>query len=147
MIKLNLGSGKDIRTGWDNLDLLPQEESVIQCDLEKGKLPYKTNTVTRIDAIDLLEHIHNLIPLMNECHRVLIKPTAEDANTGEMYIEVPCFPSDASIADPTHVRFFIPETFKYFTDYTDATEMYGITQWKIADEQNDNSRIRILLRP
>jgi len=70
-------------------------------------LPFKDESFESINAIHALEHIPNIVKAMNECWRVLKK-------NSEFNIAVPLFPTVGSIADPTHVRYFIPESFGYF---------------------------------
>jgi len=107
-IKLNLGCGEDHRgEGWQNLDKMPGRADVV-CDLEDACLPYKDNTVTFVLVSHVLEHIKNYVALMKEIHRVM-------KSKGVILIKVPEFPCGASVADPTHVRFFVPESFVYFT--------------------------------
>lgn len=126
--RIDLGCGPGKKKGYigldihDYSDLYPKGE-FIQWDLEKGALPFCTNSVKRINATSVLEHIHNLIPLMNDCWRVL-KPG------GEIYILVPKAGSEGSFRDPTHCRFFMNKTFDYFTKGT-RQENYDIKPWKI----------------
>lgn len=124
--KLNIGCGPDIREGFENIDRWEFDPRVVAIDLEKANLPYGDNTIDEIRATHVLEHIWNYIELLNECHRVLKKGC-------EMYIEVPYFPHPDSVKDPTHVRFFVPETFMYFTHYLDQGlfGMYKFKKWKL----------------
>lgn len=71
-------------------------------------LPLKNESVDEIYACHVLEHIHDIVKAMNEAWRVL-KPN------GRFNIRVPLFPTVGSIADPSHVRYFIVPTFDYFT--------------------------------
>ena len=64
---------------------------------------------------------------MNEVHRVL-------GEKGMVRIEVPVFPFWKAIADPTHVSFFVPETFDYFCGAPDVAHcvgLYDIKLWKM----------------
>lgn len=133
-MKVNLGCGPDIRQGWVNLDLTPLSPEVQQCDFENASLPLEDESADWLEAIDLLEHIYNLIPFLHECYRVL-KPG------GTFYIEVPKFPSNAAVADPTHVRFFVEETFQYLTNYEGARKMYHIDPWKLTELSTTDNRI------
>jgi SAM-dependent methyltransferase len=130
-LKVDIGCGPDIREGYNvGLDLHDYSElyrikykgvEFIQHDLEKASLPFCDNSCEALMADNVLEHIHNLIPLMNDCWRVL-KPG------GEFYIIVPNGLSEGGIADPTHVRHFIPKTFTYFTKGK-RQENYGMKPW------------------
>lgn len=75
-------------------------------DLERG-LPLQDGCVDAIFAVHFLEHIRDLVGLMNEIHRVL-------RQGGVLHVIVPHCHFVNAIADPTHVRFFHPQTFKYF---------------------------------
>lgn len=142
MTKLNLGCGSDIRdeNEWDNYDCNPLSKRVIKIDLEIENLPHVDSSIEEIAAIDFLEHIVNLKHVLNECHRVL-------KSDGELYIEVPRFPHEDSVKDPTHVRFFVPETFKYISDYERACDMYGFKRWEITYLFTAENRIKVKLRP
>lgn len=70
-------------------------------------LPFKDESINTINAIHVLEHVKDIVKVMNECWRVL-------KAGGEFNISVPLFPTVGSIADPTHVRYFVPESFGYF---------------------------------
>ena len=70
-------------------------------------LPFADNSVDEVIADYLMEHIVNLVPLMEELYRVCEK----DA---KIVFKVPYFKSTAAFKDPTHVRFFTERTFEYF---------------------------------
>lgn len=118
-IYLNLGCGDDIRNGWVNLDLPDNPDADVNVDLEEAKLPFKDNSVLLIEASHVLEHIHNYIPLMKELHRVLVLG-------GILHIRVPEFPCAASIADPTHVRYFTPQSFEYLAEHHMGYDTSGL---------------------
>lgn len=126
MYKLNLGCGPDHIDGWENIDKFKFNGETVVIDLEKCKLPYPDNSVMEIKAFHILEHLHNWLKLMNECHRVL-------APNCVMEIKVPRFPSDDAVKDPTHVSFFVPETFLYLTVYLaqGLFKMYKIKHWDL----------------
>ncbi len=110
---LNLGCGYNIRpsTGevtWINLDREARAGVDIAADLELGLPMFEPDTFDFVLALHVLEHIHNFLPLMQDIHRVL-KPE------GTLVIKVPEFPCRAAISDPTHVRYFVCESFLHFT--------------------------------
>ena len=119
--KLHLGCGNDLKRGYENLDINDGnigKEGIVHCDLEVDKLPYKDNSCEEVIAVHLLEHITNLGHVMNEVHRVL-KPG------GLFNIEVPMYPFPEAFQDPTHVRFFVENSFKYFLKDEGLHENYG----------------------
>ena len=108
--RLNLGSGFDYDINYINIDLDDNQFKVdLKLNLETAKLPYKDNSVDIVKACHILEHVQNFMPLMKEIWRVL-------KHEGILYIRVPEFPCAAVIADPTHCRFFVPESFYLWTD-------------------------------
>jgi len=118
-LKLNLGCGDHIEEGYINIDL--NADCDLTLDLEDASLPFGDESVDTIYASHIFEHINNFIPLMNECHRVL-KPK------GQLNIQVPCYPSPQAFSDPTHVRYFTTESFKYWDKRNDLWKRheYGI---------------------
>lgn len=75
-------------------------------DLERG-LPIADRSVDHLFAVHVLEHIRELVVLMNEIHRVL-KPA------GVLHVLAPHWQHPNAVADPTHVRLLTIDTFKYF---------------------------------
>ena len=104
---LDLGCGSTKQLDWaigvDRL-LLPKVHLV--ADFEAG-LPLDNDSVDQVFAVHVLEHVHNLVGLMNAIHRVL-KPK------GVLHVLVPNWQHVNAVADPTHVRFFNVQTFKAF---------------------------------
>jgi SAM-dependent methyltransferase len=105
---LNLGCGHDKRVSeadleWVNLDRVASDGVQVVADLE-NPLPFTDGEFDLVYASHVLEHVHNYIPLILEIHRVL-RPG------GTFIAYVPCFPCRAAVADPTHVRYFVPESF------------------------------------
>lgn len=130
MTCIDLGCGTNKIAGWDGIDIraFPGVDHVV--NLEVARLPYESESVAQANASHVLEHIFNLIGLMNEVWRVLMPG-------GLFHIEVPLFPDAGSIKDPTHVRFFIPESFDYFDeawDYPDQPE-YGIKRYRVREKR------------
>jgi SAM-dependent methyltransferase len=133
-VVIDLGGGFDPADGAINLERHGHYAADIEIDLELEQLPFEDNSVDRAHATHVLEHIRNLIPLMNDVHRVL-KPA------GWFIIEVPLFPSVGAMKDPTHVRYFVPESFDYFDrawDYERKPD-YGIQTWWVDTLVTDNT--------
>lgn len=126
MIKLNLGSGHVLlpnKEGWVNVDVNPDTG----CDVvaKIPPIPYEDESVDHILASHFVEHVEDTIGFFNECWRVL-KPS------GTMKIYVPYALSHAAFQDPTHIRFFVPESFMYYTQQM-AYLKYDIRIWSSAD--------------
>lgn len=83
MIKLNLGCGNKILDGYENYDIIALDKRIKFIDLEEP-LPFSNNYADEILLDNVIEHIENILLLMNELKRV-IKPD------GKIIIYVPYF--------------------------------------------------------
>lgn len=88
----------------------------IVADFEEG-LPLKEGVVDQVFAVHCLEHVRDLARMMNEIHRVL-KPN------GVLHVMVPSSVCTNALADPTHVRFFNLQTFKFFCRHSPGMSPY-----------------------
>jgi len=121
-MKINLGCGFNKIPGYVNIDSALEVNPDLLMDLDNPclPLPFLDNEVEEVLATHALEHIHNLIPLMNEIYRIL-KPG------GIFKIRVPHSGSKEAFQDPTHVRFFNENSWQYFTkEVSQAFPGYGI---------------------
>ena len=117
MKKINLGNGNRYLENYINIDKSKKANPDLVLDLEKDNIPYEDNSIDEVLATHILEHIQNIIPLMNECYRVL-------KEGGRMIIEVP--QGLGQDCDPTHVRRFNELSWRYYCNYP-FDEIYGIT--------------------
>jgi SAM-dependent methyltransferase len=106
-MKLHIGAGHKILPGWVNHDLvaLPGINSVH--DLRVFPWPWPDGSFDEVIAKDVLEHLPELIPTMEELYRIC-KPGAK------IHISVPYWNSFEAVTDPTHVRQFNEFTFEFF---------------------------------
>jgi len=119
--KLNIGCGASPRDGWVNLDIMPGPGVDLVFDLEtcsSKKLPYPDNSFGEFRAFHILEHIQNLLELMEELHRVA-------ADGAILRAAMPHIGSDTAWADPTHRRGMSATTFTYFAQPTYTFADYG----------------------
>lgn len=136
---LDKWAGDHIEYVWDLNNGLPKNDA---------GFPVFDSSLDEIRAHHVLEHIHNLYLLMDECWLAL-KPT------GVMKISVPNgYHLMAAYSDPTHVRTFVPETFNYFTEDTLKNFPYSNRFWEIiegptvnGESSNDKWEIYCALRP
>jgi len=81
-MKLNLGSGKLLKDGFTNVDILDMDfDSIMGADGKKAEyvkadireLPFKDNTAEYVEMMSVIEHIPFLevLPTMQEIHRVM----------------------------------------------------------------------------
>jgi SAM-dependent methyltransferase len=73
----------------------------------RGRLPFADHSVDRIYAVHVLEHVLDVVALMNELHRVL-------ADDGVLHVLSPHWQAIGAVADPTHVKYLDVQTFKWF---------------------------------
>jgi SAM-dependent methyltransferase len=73
----------------------------------RGRLPFADAGVDRIYAVHVLEHVVDLVGVMNELHRVL-------ADDGVLHVLSPHWQAIGAVADPTHVKYLDVQTFKWF---------------------------------
>lgn len=105
---LNIGCGHMNReAGEIGIDTNPECKPDVVATAED--IPFPDDHFDSIRAVHVLEHVKDIVATMNECYRVLKKG-------GRFHIKVPLFPTMSAVSDPTHCRFFIPETFRYFTE-------------------------------
>jgi len=113
-IKLDIGNGRIRKDGFITIDITQyidgnNDECVdIVRDIEKYGLPFCDNSINEIHADNVLEHMSDIIFVMNEMHRVL-KPD------GRLKANVPVAGSEPHYQDPTHKSNWIPKTLEYFT--------------------------------
>jgi len=121
--KINLGSGKDYRHGYLNIDLRDDVSPDILFDLSEkisfpiqcqsniyGAVTVNENQIDEIIANDVLEHVPNLETLMGNCLRLL-------NIGGKFIINVPYDLSYGAWQDPTHIRAFNQNSWLYYTDW------------------------------
>jgi SAM-dependent methyltransferase len=106
-MKLNLGAGTDIKTGFVNHDITKLDGIDIVHDLNIFPWPWGDDTFDEILMFDVLEHLDRTLKSIDEIHRIL-KPR------GVITIKVPYWNSSYFYMDPTHVRGFHEGLFHFF---------------------------------
>jgi len=121
-IKLNLGCGHVKMEGFINLDRADVGQEILW-DLEEG-IPLPDDSVVEVYAKQTLEHIRDIILVMNEIWRVC-------KNGAMVYITVPHSETLQAWQDPTHVRAFNEHSWAYFAKDGQAhlKESYRLTTW------------------
>ena len=107
-MRLNLGSGPWAKEGYINCDRISHPTVDVVHDLNQVPWPFDDASVEHVYACNILEHLNNLVPVMEEIWRILkVGGTAE--------IIVPYYHCPAAFRDPTHQQFFTEETMDYFS--------------------------------
>ncbi|MBU1777998.1 MAG: class I SAM-dependent methyltransferase [Gammaproteobacteria bacterium] len=94
---------------------LPGIEMIL--DLRNLPLPFCSESFDNIYADDIIEHLENVIPTMEECHRML-KPA------GKFYMRTTSWKMQNSFRDPTHRHFFTLDSFDFFFPESDVCQKY-----------------------
>ena len=142
-LNVEFGGGLAPWDGWINVDPL-HGEGQWRIALGYDPVPLPDESVDRARASHCLEHIpagKPRIRAMNEVWRIL-------KSGAEFEVIVPRFPSVRAISEPTHVSFWVPESFDHFTQRIGNMDA-GIRLW----ERSDNAaayltadEIRVFLR-
>ena len=80
-----------------------------------------------------------------ETYWVRLRDLTYQYKEGTFYIEVPKAGTNDYYKDPTHVRPFVPETFKYFSDYAREYVAIGCKPWKITGMREEPSRLFVTM--
>lgn len=120
---LNLGSGKDYRPGWLNVDVVARTEPDLLLDLGRPvALPLHTRSIggtplviepgqfERIRADNVFEHVPDLPMLLTQLLGLL-------KLGGELEVEVPYERAPTAWQDPTHLRALNENSWLYVTDW------------------------------
>jgi SAM-dependent methyltransferase len=96
------------------LDINPDSMADVVHDLNSFPYPFDDNAFDIVIAEHVLEHLGDLIRVVEELHRIL-KPG------GLLYVEVPHFSSNDHFTDPTHLHAFGFRSFDYFVPGEDLS--------------------------
>ena len=143
-IKLLLGCGDERREGWVHQDRRARPGVDVVHDLETRPWPWADSSASHIEAIDLLEHLDDVVGFMDECWRVL-EPG------GTLFVRAVHAESKNLWLDPTHKRGFIQETFDYFDPERPWGAKYGhlYTErgWRLVECRDVGHAIEATLTP
>jgi SAM-dependent methyltransferase len=98
MRKLNFGSGKDVREGYDNVDYT-------DFDFQKTPYPIEDNKYDYIMVKAVLEHMQDPIAVLNKLYRIA-KPDAT------IYVLVPYYNSSTCWGCIEHTKGYTYDSFK-----------------------------------
>jgi SAM-dependent methyltransferase len=105
--KLNLGCGMTRFDGFTGVDRIPTDAADVVHDLNQFPYPWPDNSVQEILMDNTLEHLNDVVAVMEELHRILVPG-------GRAIIIVPYAKSEGAFADPTHKHFFTERSLDYF---------------------------------
>ncbi len=110
-MRLNLGCGHNKIAGFINVDMFPESNPDLVCDLESLPWPWGNNSVDEVLFNHSLEHMGQdtriFLGIMKELYRV-------SKNNAVIQINVPHPRHEHFINDPTHVRIITPDLLNLF---------------------------------
>jgi SAM-dependent methyltransferase len=105
---LHLGAGLKYNPAAVNVDLVEDTNPDVVHDLDQTPWPFPEDRFEEVWAYDVLEHLDDLVAVMEEIHRV--------CRSGAIVrVTVPHFSCVNAFTDITHRRFFSSASFNYFT--------------------------------
>lgn len=117
---LDLGCGRRKLPGAVGIDINPESDADIIHDLNVVPYPFPENQFDVVLCLDILEHLDNIVRVMEEVHRIS-RPGAR------IEIHVPSLSSAARHVDPTHRHAFTSRSFDYFIKENKAAA-YGYSK-------------------
>ena len=106
---LDVGCGMRKRPGAVGIDVNPRSSADVIHDLDTFPYPFKDNTFDEIICDNVIEHLDDVLKVMEELHRIA-KPSAD------IIVIVPFFPHRQAHTDPTHRHYFGIHSFDYFVE-------------------------------
>lgn len=91
------------------MDRNPRTEADVLADIGRGGLPFRDAVAGAVSLVHVIEHVDDVVAVMEEAHRVL-RPG------GRLLIETPHCSDASSFADPTHRWHLNTFSFRYFTE-------------------------------
>lgn len=114
-MKLILGSGGTSMEGWVTVDNVAPADII--ADLNK-EWPWVDDSIEQILMIDVIEHLENSIFVFNEASRILKK-------NGVLRISVPSTDGRGSFQDPSHIRYFNSNSWRYYCNNCQENKRFG----------------------
>ena len=118
---LDIGCGNKKTEGAIGIDIADIPGVDVVHDLNQVPYPFEDESFDEVHMLDVIEHLNEVIPVMNECHR-LLKPG------GKLFIRVVYWNHKYAWSDPTHVRAFSEVSFEFFVG--DRRDYYTKKQFR-----------------
>jgi ubiquinone/menaquinone biosynthesis C-methylase UbiE len=118
---LDLGCGKKKRAGAIGVDFNSRINVDVVHDLNEFPYPFEDQEFEEIYLDNTLEHLDNVIRVMEEVHRICMPG-------GQVKVIVPYFRSIWACIDPTHKHFFTVDSMAYFDPQHSIAKRYDYTE-------------------
>jgi hypothetical protein len=111
--RIDIGSGSAVQPGYTGVDIIPLDGVEAVYDIDRYGLPFSDSSISHVYTAHFLEHVSDLVFVMNEIHRVCCRDAVVE-------VHVPTLMGPYAAADPTHVRLFNARTLSYFEAGSEA---------------------------
>jgi predicted SAM-dependent methyltransferase len=118
---LDVGCGNRKHPGSIGIDINPDTDVDIVHDLNIFPYPFEDSLFDEIYMDNVLEHLDNIISVMEELHRISKKG-------GSIKVIVPYFRAKWAFIDPTHRHFFTTDSFSYFDPTHIHNKLYNYSK-------------------
>src|SRR5205814_4829400 len=108
---LDVGCGRAKFAGATGIDFAAAADADVRHDLNRFPYPLPEAAFDVILMRNVIEHLHDVVALMEEVHRV-------GRDGADVIVTTPHFSSLYSYQDPTHVRHLAYDSLEYFTEGT-----------------------------
>jgi len=141
---LNLGCGELPQSSCLNVDKRRTSivDVIADLDLKGFYFPFKDEQFEAVYIIDVIEHLDDVIKVMEEIHRVL-KPG------GRVFIRTTYWRTENSFTDPTHKHYFTEKSFDFFdpsTMFGSKYDYYTKKKFKVLEHGIDGQELLFKLR-
>lgn len=125
---LDVGCGRNKTEGAVSMDFVGAVGADVLHDLNTFPYPFADNEFDKIICKNVIEHLDNVVKVMEELHRI-------GRNEAEVFIQTPHFSSLYSWQDPTHKHHFALDSFDYFTEDTSHSNFYSNIRFRIVEKR------------
>ena len=125
-----MGCGRNKFDGTEGIDFSDNSYADIMHDLNVFPYPIQDNSYDVILCRNVIEHVQDIVGLMEEIHRV-------GKSKADVIITTPHFSSLYSYQDPTHIRHLAYDSMDYFTAETKHSNFYSDKRFKMIDKSID----------
>lgn len=127
---LDVGCGQNKFEGSTGIDFALSADHDLSHDLNVFPYPIENDAYEVILLRNVIEHIQNIVGLMEEIHRV-------GKNGADVLISTPHFSSIYSYQDPTHIRHMAYDSMDYFTEDTKHSNFYSKCRFSMESKEID----------
>ena len=130
MKTLDIGCGKNKTRDSIGIDFCDNADADAKHDLNIFPYPFKDNEFDKIIMKNVIEHLDNVVHVMEEVHRI-------GKSGAEVIITTPHFSCLYSWQDPTHKHHLALDSFDYFTVNTKHSNFYTNKRFEILEKRID----------